>query len=199
MWSLITCYVDSKRRPRNDFSLKLEAACVSYCWKRNIVCILIDSFQLGSRQKLSHSTVYLFIYLFKFEVVYRIRLCSVVKKNKPGKRYAVETVSVLCFSICWDHKAASCPCACVNQHCVSLTSQVACHLLRHYCYYPAANRAFYSSVNGSRHAATTAAQFTLVSPFPAGGVEEKSRRAERQWWVEEKRRVGCWMSDCLEG
>lgn len=82
MWSLITCYVDSKRRLRNDFSLKLEAACVSYCWKRNIVCILIDSFQSGSRQKLSHSTVY----LFKFEVVYRIRLCSVVKQKKTWQK-----------------------------------------------------------------------------------------------------------------
>lgn len=144
-------------------------------------CLHINRF-FSIRVKAKIITQYsIFIYLFKFEVVYRIRLCSVVKqKKKPGKRYAVETVSVLCFSICWDHKAASCPCACVNQHCVSLTSQVACHLLRHYCYYPAANRAFYSSVNGSRHTATTAAQFPLVSPFPAGGVEEKSRRAERQ-------------------
>lgn len=64
-------------------------------------CLHINRF-FSIRVKAKIITQYsIFIYLFKFEVVYRIRLCSVVKKkNKPGKRYAVETVSVLCFSIC---------------------------------------------------------------------------------------------------
>lgn len=129
-------------------------------------CLHINRF-FSIRVKAKIITQYsIFIYLFKFEVVYRIRLCSVVKK-KINLAKDMQWKLYLCFA---SPSVASCPCACINQHCVSLTSQVACHLLRHYCYYPAANRAFYSSVNGSRHTATTAAQFTLVSPFPAGGV-----------------------------